>query len=469
MSSNDFFSTKFSRRDVLKMGGLSALALPAVTSLGRIGGNTLLASTEQYGGFLVKTRANGTSYQVKDSSYSRFDARNVIFNRMVWDKTLQAKIGPKEHAPDQWIADKKPGFAREDFALVRAAWTVASTFGTNAAQANDHGGLLSVEPLPPSDPFSAGWLDYAKPWDHGDLSNADITKMVKKAALFYGASLVGIAPLDQRWIFSGTLGNTGKPHAIEITDAATKPAYAKDGTLQIPESMHWVIVMAFEMDPDAVKCYPTQIGAAGASNGYSRMTFAASCLAQFVRGLGYNAIPCGNMTGLSIPEAVDAGLGELGRNGLLITPKYGPRVRLAKVIVDLPLIVDQPISFGVSEFCDVCGKCAEECPSKAIDKGSRTWEGTTISNNPGVLKWYIDPEKCFGEWASLGFSDCGTCIRVCPFNKPEGWLHEATRILIGADTGSVDKLLLHLDSASGYGKEHDPDKFWDEDHFIHIK
>ena len=53
---------------------------------------------------------------------------------------------------------------------------------------------------------------------------------------------------------------------------------------------------------------------------YSKMPFVTSTLAQMIRNLGYNALPCGNDTALSIPLAIDAGLGQLGKNGLLITP-----------------------------------------------------------------------------------------------------------------------------------------------------
>ena len=73
-----------------------------------------------------------------------------------------------------------------------------------------------------------------------------------------------------------------------------------------------------------------------------------SILAEFIRILGYKAIPMGNDTSLSIPLAIDAGLGELGRHGLLITPEYGPCVRLCKVFTDLPLEPDKPIQFGVT-------------------------------------------------------------------------------------------------------------------------
>ena len=112
---------------------------------------------------------------------------------------------------------------------------------------------------------------------------------------------------------------------------------------------------------------PTYAASASTGSAYSRMALhQPGWLAQFIRGLGFQAIPCGNDTACSIPIAIDAGLGEIARNGLLITPKFGPRVRLAKVLTDLPLLPDRPIEFGVRDFCLICEKCARKCPSKSI-------------------------------------------------------------------------------------------------------
>ena len=180
-------------------------------------------------------------------------------------------------------------------------------------------------------------------------------------------------------------------------------------------------------------------------------------------------IPSGNSTALSTAIAVDAGLGELGRNGIVITPKYGPRVRLAKVFTDLPLVPDKPISFGVTEFCEICERCADECPSGAIPKGSRTWDGVDVSSNPGVYKWYVNGLNCMGAWIEEGI-DCAQCINVCPFNKPDSWLHDITRALIGARSHIVDETLLTLDRASGYGGTVEARDFWlKKKDFLHLK
>ena len=135
-------------------------------------------------------------------------------------------------------------------------------------------------------------------------------------------------------------------------------------------------------------------------------------------------MPCGNDTALSVALAVDAGLGELGRFGLLITKEYGPRVRLCKVFTDLPLAPDPPADLGVRGFCEECKKCAQACPSRAIPEGGRTAEPLNVSNNGGLEKWMVDAERCFGFWAANGV-DCTNCRAVCPWNKPNTRYHRA--------------------------------------------
>ena len=55
---------------------------------------------------------------------------------------------------------------------------------------------------------------------------------------------------------------------------------------------------------------------------------------------------------------MQAGLGEYGCHGLVITKEFGPRVRFGKIFTDLPLSHDRPVKFGVKEFCDMCRRCA---------------------------------------------------------------------------------------------------------------
>lgn len=177
--------------------------------------------------------------------------------------------------------------------------------------------------------------------------------------------------------------------------------------------------MAVAMDYDSTRYSPDAISGASTGLGYSQQAVLANLVATFIRGLGYRAIPCGNDTAPSIPLAMAAGLGELGRNGLLITEKFGPRIRICKVFTDLPLKHDDYKPFGVTEFCRTCKKCAVNCPAQAISYDEPTTEGPTISNHSGVKKWYINPEKCFMFWVK-NWMDCNNCVMVCPFNKPSG-------------------------------------------------
>jgi epoxyqueuosine reductase len=62
--------------------------------------------------------------------------------------------------------------------------------------------------------------------------------------------------------------------------------------------------------------------------------------------------------------AVGAGLGVIGKNRLLLTHKWGPRVRLGAVVTDAPLIADQPMK---ERLCDDCDLCVQSCPGQALD------------------------------------------------------------------------------------------------------
>jgi Fe-S-cluster-containing hydrogenase component 2 len=112
--------------------------------------------------------------------------------------------------------------------------------------------------------------------------------------------------------------------------------------------------------------------------------------------------------------------------------------------------------------------CAELCPGNAIAGGERTSDPIDISNSSGIHRWPVNHPRCHLVWAQSGL-DCANCIRVCPFNKPEGWLHEATRWMIGARSHALDELMLKLDDASGYGGQADPREFWEKSRFVHIK
>ena len=364
----------------------------------------------------------------------RFDQHNDMFRRSrydpEWVERASAFYGPAQ------VRDKA-GYTQEYYALQNAAWYVEDFFAMGTLGSN-HRGLYAWESLNPEGTgIPAGLrIDTSDP--------ATLSRKIKKAARFFGASLVGICDLDRRWVYSRVSNDVTGEHL----------------PMEVPEKYRYAIAIAIEMDYAFLKTTPAGGGAAATGLGYSKMAFVAGLLAQFIRGLGYEAIPCGNDTALSIPIAIEAGMGELGRNGLLITEKFGPRVRLCKVFTDLPLAPDEPRFFGVEEFCRTCMKCAALCPSRAISFDERTTEAPTISNNPGVLKWPINPEQCFKFWVS-NRTDCATCIRVCPFNQEKGWHHDLVRAAI-KNVPALNPLFLRIDGILGYGRQSDPATIWED-------
>ena len=363
----------------------------------------------------------------------RFDQKNEMFKRPGWDSKFThlfekyyGVIMPREN---------KPGFTLLDMAFRNAAWWLELGFAKGVRGGREGLFAWENELVGPSKPPAGLKLTVDDP--------AEMTRVVKKAARFFGASLVGVCELDRRWLYSHYYILFAREH----------------GLVEVPEECKYAIAIATEMDYEGIKYSPSISAGAITGFGYSKEAFAAGLLAQFIRGLGYKAIPQGNDTSTSIPIAIDAGLGELGRNGLLITREFGPRVRISKVFTDLPLVPDKPIAFGVWDFCHKCQKCAENCPAKAIMHGEPTEEIHNISNRKGLLRWPINAERCFAFWPANG-SDCTTCITVCPFNKPSGWLHSSVRWGI-KHAHWLDSFFLKMDNLLGYGKLKNAEAFWD--------
>lgn len=201
------------------------------------------------------------------------------------------------------------------------------------------------------------------------------------------------------------------------------------------------------------------------------MILTAAAMAQFIRGLGYNAIPAGNSLGNSVAYGIMAGLGEGGRAGGLIVPRHGPRIRLCKVYTDFDFVeYDKPMTFGVASFCEHCKRCADACPAKAISFDDKPGFKPTYSDAPsyswnnqkGVLKYYSDSKKCFEFWTENG-TECNNCIAACPYNKPDFWHHRLVDFMNTVVPGPLHSFMRDMDVAFGYGKVGNPDavkKFW---------
>ncbi len=357
------------------------------------------------------------------------------------------------------------GWTGLDEALNAGAWAVEFDYSGFNASGGGPGSLITPYPINPmtneiaNEPVMVPGLYN---WDNIDVagvrqqnqqwkfkSKEEASKIVKKAVKFLGADLVGIAPYDERWTYASWGREIAKPFKLpngrtkympwDLTKmmsgqgidvfghAEFEPDWEKYAGFK-PKS---VIVFILEEDYEALRTSPSVISSATVGKSYSNMAEVAYKIAVFLRKLGYYAAPCGNDTGMSVPMAVQAGLGEAGRNGLLITQKYGPRHRIAKVYTDLEIAPDKPRKFGVREFCRLCKKCADACPAQAIshEKDPKVLqpEDCEASENPYTEKWYVDSERCGSFWAYNG-SPCVNCVAVCSWNKIETWNHDVARI-----------------------------------------
>lgn len=259
------------------------------------------------------------------------------------------------------------------------------------------------------------------------FSPAQNAEMIKKTAINLGADDVGIAMLNPMFLYSH-VGRGPEKWGSEIKN-----------------NHKFAVVFALEMDYRSVDNAPLMEITLETARKYKKGAQIAISLAKHIRSLGYPArahISGSNYQLILPPVAFDAGLGEVGRMGYLISRKYGARVRLGAVTSDIPLIPDSPKSLGVEAFCEKCGKCTINCPSGAIPSGPK------IEFN-GVFKWKLDEEKCLKYWRGIG-TDCGICMKVCPYSHPSNFIHNVARTAV--KNSSIARYLGVLADDLFYGK-----------------
>ena len=184
----------------------------------------------------------------------------------------------------------------------------------------------------------------------------------------------------------------------------------------------YAIAFTVEMNREMIDTAPHAPTVLETSQQYLEAGEVAVQVAAMIRRLGYEARAHidGNYRVVCPLIARDAGLGEIGRMGILMTPKQGPRVRISVVTTDIPLIIDKKKADPtVDEFCKICKKCAHTCPGQAISFDDK-------EEINGVTRWQISQEKCFTYWCQAG-TDCGKCMAVCPYSHPDNFFHNIIR------------------------------------------
>ncbi len=144
---------------------------------------------------------------------------------------------------------------------------------------------------------------------------------------------------------------------------------------------------------------------------YARCAEIATELAIHIRQeLGHEALAHhnGGVEIQAVPTLLAAGLGELGKHGSLINAQYGAGFRPGFVTTNLALVADQPVAFGVADYCTVCKLCTNACPGGAIPPGD------VFITTKGFRRWLTDIEKCY-EFSRLRPAYCHLCIDVCPY------------------------------------------------------
>jgi|LGOV01.1.fsa_nt_gb epoxyqueuosine reductase QueG len=202
----------------------------------------------------------------------------------------------------------------------------------------------------------------------------------------YAASLgiddIGFATVDESMIF--------KDHEILFRNA---------------------IVITLKMDKNKVKLAPSLKTADEIFLTYLNLGTAVNKLAQFLRDNGFNSQPGPALGGDVIYPilAEKAGLGALGKHGLLITPDYGPSIRIAAVYTNIDNLPSLEVNdhLWIKKFCEKCNRCIKKCPAQAIYIDPFIY--------PNGSKKCIDYKKC-----SVPFSknyNCTVCIKECTFFK----------------------------------------------------
>ncbi len=142
-----------------------------------------------------------------------------------------------------------------------------------------------------------------------------------------------------------------------------------------------------------------------------RLTKSAYDVAKACRRQGFKALPL-HPKGvpndqrflaaiLSFKHAAEAaGLGSIGRHSLLVTPQFGPRVRLASVLTEAELA---PSPRPSKSLCSDCNRCMEACPSHALSE--------PIGGEP----YSINKFACSAFRGGSG--PCSECMRVCPIGR----------------------------------------------------
>lgn len=186
-------------------------------------------------------------------------------------------------------------------------------------------------------------------------------------ALEYGASLAGIANIEDLKKMPSFVVTPQRPH-IERVGAVENETGLPEGVVAWPEGMKSVLVIAFSHpEDDPVLDYwldwknpPGNVKLAQIIKQVKAYFDEAEPELQ-TKPMNYYV----EKGGIWLKDAsAVAGLGVVGKNNLLVTPRFGPRVRLRAMYLSADLPSTGPINWDPCEGCAM--PCRSNCPQKAF-------------------------------------------------------------------------------------------------------
>jgi epoxyqueuosine reductase len=370
----------------------------------------------------VKTVDKPTT-EINWDEMKRYDARETSQSQEKFHTAEQLKQLRDRDAEltKKRMLEDRPGFTLKDQALTAAA-------RLRLAQAK-YAGMESrfVGPTDVLTPEQRGVPRYT-------ASPEEAARVVSAAARFLGAAMVGFVELDSKTTEKLVYTHDDDGKQIEFADVE-RAEETKDKRI-IPNKCRYAIVYAVQMSEEMLRYAPAPLANATTFTAYEFGENIQTRLQGFLRGLGYQG-PGENKRG-SLGSvggfAVMAGLGEQSRLNRIVTPEYGPTVRLFKMFTDLPLAPTKPINAGIMQFCKTCKKCAAVCPSKALSYDDEpSWKVKGTWSNPGHKEWFEDAVKCRDYWYEASQTGCSLCFAVCPYaSKDQALIHQITKSTIAA-------------------------------------
>ena len=458
---------KISRRGFLGMGAVAGIAAGVAAMKSSANPKEAFAAEGGAPDLTVKYHNSIDDLFQFTDEFERYDAYKTAFNRIRY--AIKGKAEPitdEDYEPfvemyskplvPPYTPGETPGYDRVDSAFkVCAAGTAQAAgagSGSNPAWYRDKDGTIYNTSFVGNEASDFRYNKKAfavNPERHEFESIEKATYTIKKVATKYGASIVGIAPYDERFVFKSVI--------YDVKDAETGKVIPELLDTRKPVEFNFepksVIVIGYEMDYEAYKMSPSLITGYTNRQAYCNNGLITFNIAMFLRTLGYNARNSENDMQPLTAWGIMAGLGESSRMGMLVTKEFGPRLRLSVVYTDLELNYDKPKTFGVREFCEVCQVCADLCPSGAVSKVKSPYDPEnkpmTIGEQKGVIgKWYLHSQKCLSNWY-FPVGQCELCVAVCPYNKPQTWNHDLVKLVTLVP--GLNSLARYFDHFFGFG------------------